>query len=328
MKKWPISILIAGALFLTACQTEQKANPTQKLEKVTLVLDYTPNTNHTGIYVAQAEGYFKEVGLDVSIIQPPENGAELMVASGRADFGVGYQDIMADSLANDLPITSIAAILTHNTSGLLSLADKNIQSPKDLEGKRYSTWDLPIEQAMVKKVVSLDGGDPDKVDMVASSATDILSALQTTIDVVWAYEGWDKVVADQAGVETKYMAFRDLDPVFDYYTPLIFTNQEMIDKKGETVQKMVTALAKGYTYSAKNPKQAADKLLQAVPELDKELVYQSQAFLSQYYLDDNNVWGKVDPKRWNGFYQWLNTNQLVERPLLDNAGFTNAFIAD
>ena len=130
----------------------------QESKKITFVLDWTPNTNHTGLYVAQEKGYFAEEGLSVDIVQPSEDGATMMVASGRAQFGVGFQDSIAPSLLNDekLPVTAVAALLQHNTSGLISLKKAGIDRPKNLEGKKYATWESPIELATIRKLVEDD----------------------------------------------------------------------------------------------------------------------------------------------------------------------------
>ena len=85
MKKYILAMTIVIAMALSACGNKSNEND---LEKVTFVLDWTPNTNHTGLYVAQELGYFEEAGLEVEIQQPPEDGAAVLVASGRADFGV------------------------------------------------------------------------------------------------------------------------------------------------------------------------------------------------------------------------------------------------
>ena len=132
--------------------TSKKDN--KKLTKITFCLDWTPNTNHTGLYVAQAKGYYEEAGLDVEIVQPPENGAALMCAAGQAQFAIEAQDTMAASLALDEPlgITAVAGIIQHNTSGILSRKGDGIDKPAGLTGKTYSTWDSPIELAMLENV--------------------------------------------------------------------------------------------------------------------------------------------------------------------------------
>ena len=150
MKTWTYR-LMAGALTLglaaslTACgtkpqdKTQDKTQDGEKdLEKITFVLDWTPNTNHTGIYVAMANGYFEDAGLEVEVVQPPEDGAEVLVASGKAQFGVSFQDYIAPGLIGDdpLPITAVAAIIQHNTSGIISRAGEGMDTPKGLEGHK------------------------------------------------------------------------------------------------------------------------------------------------------------------------------------------------
>ena len=83
----------AGSMTVSAADNET--------EKITFVLDWTPNTNHTGLYVAESLGYFEDQGLEVEIVQPPEGGADALVASGRAQFGVSFQDSMAPGVAGD-----------------------------------------------------------------------------------------------------------------------------------------------------------------------------------------------------------------------------------
>lgn len=88
------------------------------------MLDWTPNTNHTGLYVAKEKGYFKQEGLDVNIVKPGETGADQLVASGKAEFGVGYQEGITQARIQGVPIVSIAAIIQHNTSGFASPVEK------------------------------------------------------------------------------------------------------------------------------------------------------------------------------------------------------------
>ena len=139
MKKY-IAIFLALALLLSlsACGSSS-AGKTE--ETITVVLDWTPNTNHTGIYVALANGYFKEAGLNVEVVQPPEDGAVTLVASGKAQFGVSFQDSLAPAFVGEspMPVTAVAAVIQHNTSGIVSRAGEGMDTPKGLEGKKYAT---------------------------------------------------------------------------------------------------------------------------------------------------------------------------------------------
>ena len=111
------------SLLLTACGTDQSKESKKKgdLEKIQFVLDWTPNTNHTGLYVALEKGFFKDEGLDVEIMLPGEAGADPLVAAGKAQFGISAQESLTAARTQDIPIVSIAAILQHNTSGFASL---------------------------------------------------------------------------------------------------------------------------------------------------------------------------------------------------------------
>ncbi|MFR3728978.1 ABC transporter substrate-binding protein [Lacrimispora sp.] len=334
MKRTGLAILIAAAFTasLTGCQKLEKQaaeTKTEELKKVTFVLDWTPNTNHTGLYVAQEKGYFKEAGLSVEIVQPPEDGAEVLVASGKADFGMSFQDTMAPALAGDqaLPITAVAAVIQHNSSGIISRKGEGMASPKGMEGKKYATWDNPVEKAMIKDVVEADGGDFSKIEMIPSTVTDEVSALKTkSVDAIWIFYAWAGIKMEQEGLDTDYFAFADLNPVFDYYTPVIISGNDFLKNDPETARAFLGALSRGYEDAVNNPEEAAGILLKAAPELDEALVMESQKYLADKYQDDVDVWGYIDPERWNRFYNWLNENGLSKAEIPENTGFSNDYL--
>lgn len=163
-------------LALVACDNNesQDSKDSENLKEVTVVLDWTPNTNHTGLYVALENGYFEAEGLKVEIIQPSSGTADQLVATERAQFGVSYQESVTLARLEDIPVVSIAAVIQNNTSGFASLASKGIESPKDFEGKSYGGWGSPIEVAMLEALMEKDGGDFEKVEILTSGATDFL----------------------------------------------------------------------------------------------------------------------------------------------------------
>ena len=294
-------------------------------------MDWTPNTNHTGLYVAKDKGYYEEAGLDVEIVQPPEDGARVLVASGKAQFGVSVQDSMAPALVGDnpLPIKAIAALLQHNTSGIISRKGEGMDRPKGLEGKKYATWDAPVEKAMMQDVVEKDGGDFSKVTLIPSTVTDEVSALKAnSVDAIWVYYGWTGIAAEIAGLDVDYFEFRDINPIFDYYTPVLITNDEMISNNPEIVKKFLEATKKGYEFAIESPEEAGEILLVADPALDSELVKRSQEWISKQYKAEEPRWGYINLERWNGFYNWLTENNLSAAPIPENTGFTNEFLPE
>ena len=325
MKKVLALILaLTMLLTLTACGGKEE-------ETITFVLDWTPNTNHTGIYVALQKGWFEEAGLKVDVVQPPEGGSALLVASGKAQFAVTAQDSIAPALTgeNAMPLTTVAAILQHNTSGIVSRAGEGMDTPKGLEGHRYATWDSPVEKATIRQVMAADGGDFDKVELIPSTVTDEVSALKSgDVDAIWIFYGWAGIACEVAGLPIDYFDFADFDPVLDFYTPIIVSNNDWLASNPETAKAFLAALSRGYEYAAENPKEAADILMEAAPELksNAELVYRSQEYLAGEYIADAARWGEIDPDRWGGYFTWLNDNGLMETPLDPGMGFTNEYL--
>lgn len=327
-----IALILAVVLAFGMVGCERMAGKSEK-EKITVVLDWTPNTNHTGIFVAEANGYFEEAGLDVEIVQPPEGGAEALVASGKAQFGVSFQDSLAPAFAGDnpLPITAVAAVVQHNTSGIISRAGEGMHTPKGLEGKKYATWDMDVEKATIRDVMRADGGNFDKVELIPSTITDEVSALKSgSVDAIWVFYGWAGVACDVAGLDTDYFEFADIDPVFDYYTPVIIGNDNWLSENPEIAKAFISALSKGYTFACENPKEAADILMNAAPELkaNSALVYASQEYLSKEYIADAKRFGEFDDARWAAFYNWLNDNNLLADKIDPSFGFTNEYLPD
>lgn len=333
LSKRILSLAIAASMImgLAACSggTEENTDTAAdgELQKVTFVLDWTPNTNHTGIYAALENGYYKEAGLDVEIIQPPEDGALGAVGTGNAQFGVDFQESLATALTAEqpIPVTAVAAIIDHNTSGIISMKEKGIDSFAKLEGKTYATWDMPAEQAIIRQVMTDSGADYGNLKMVPNSGADALSLMQTDVDAVWVYEGWDVMMAELAGLDYNYIVFSDASPVLDFYTPVIVANNEFLETNPETAKAFMAATAKGYEFAVENPKEAAAILVKQVPELSLDLVEKSQVFLAGQYKAEKTNWGTIDEERWSAFYDWMYAQKLIPSEL-GNKGFTNEFL--
>lgn len=326
-------ISVLNLLFgLSACGspsgTASASSAKKDLHKLSLVLDWTPNTNHTGLYVALAQGFYAAEGIELDIQQAPEGGAETLVAAGKADFGISFQDSIAPAYAKDspLPVTSIAALIQHNTSGIISLKNEGIVNAKALEGKKYATWGLPVEQAIIKNVMETQGADYSKLELIPTTVTDVVSALQSDIDAVWVFYAWDGMACELAGLETNYWNFADINSVFDYYSPTIIANDQLLSEKPELVKAFLRATEKGYRFAIEKPEEAAHILLDAVPELDSELVTESQKWLAENYIADAERWGAFDAERWNNFYQWLWDNHLIEKEIPAGTGFSNDYL--
>lgn len=334
-----MSMMMSVSLF-TACggspttnesagtQGDSKQTTSGKLEEVSFLLDWIPNTNHTGVYVALEKGFYEEQGIDLTILQPPEESTTALIAAGKADFGVSFQDTMATAFDahEDFPVVAIATILQHNTSGLISLKEDNIRSFKDLEGKYYATWDDPIEQAMIKQVVENDGGDFQAVKFYHSYVTDVPSALQADLaDAVYVYEAWDVILAETLGLEYNFIRFVDAEPALDFYTPVIISSEGYLEKNGDLTKKFLEATKEGYLYAIEYPEESAKILHQYSPEYDLDMLMKSQEFINGEYMAEETRWGYIEEDRWNGFFEWAWNHDVIDNDLTD-IGFTNDYL--
>jgi ABC-type nitrate/sulfonate/bicarbonate transport system substrate-binding protein len=327
--KWLLAGLLITMLLLTACGSPVDSNGTDEtLRRVTLVLDWVPNTNHTGFYVAAERGYFAEEGLEVDIIQPSQGGSADLIAAGQADFGISYQEQVtyARTASDPLPVTAVAAIIQHNTSGFASPVSKGIERPRDFEGKTYGGWGSPVEEAMLQMLMNNDNGDFSQLEIMNIGTSDFFDAVENHVDFTWIYYGWDGVAAELRGYDINFIRLQDYADALNFYTPVLITSEALIEEEPDMISAFVKAASRGYTFAVENPEEAADILLEEVPELDREMVIASQKYLAGEYQADAPRWGEMKIEIWDDYAQWMYDQNLLERPLDAAKAFTNAFI--
>lgn len=275
---------------------------------ITVVLDWTPNTNHAGVYLARDLGLYREAGLDVDIVEPDQGGGLPQLAAGNADIAFSYAEQLLPARAQGSDVVSIAAILTTNTSSIVAPADRGIRRPRDLEGRTYGAFGGPLERALIDALVRCDGGDPRRVSFVDVGNTDYsIGFRRRAYDAVWVFDGWDVVrfrEIDELDIVT--IPFRDnLRCIPDWYTPILAASRTTIQRSPETLRRFLEATADGYRRAAADPAAAAVALTRAVPELDTRLVRSSARFLADFYLDDEGRWGVQDAAVWARFAGFL-----------------------
>ncbi len=339
-------LLIIGGLYLH--QQQMAASPTTssattpaaschgKATPLKLALDWTPNTNHTGIYVAQEKGWYAAQCIDLTILPYSSTvSSDTLVSSGQADVGISStESIVADAAVNQ-PVVSIAAIIQHNTSALVSLASSNLKSPRDFDGKIYGGFGAPYEAAVVGSIIRQAGGKGTFKNVTLS--VDTMQALEThQVDFAWVFEGWEVIQAQRAGYALNVFPITSYG-IPDYYTPNIITSPKEISQHADLLKRFMSATAQGYTYAITHAHEAAQLLINGTPKgtfPDQGLVFASQAFLSAHYVDAGRKWGLQDAAAWHGYPDFMLNNQAIldanNKPLKSmnfDALYTNQFIA-
>lgn len=335
-KMVPVAVMIIIAVIMASCvRSPGESNVSDgtsdtsraELQKVTLVLDWVVNTNHTGIFVAKELGYFEDEGLDVEIVQAPDMNFIEMVGVDSAQIGIcGQEQLTQARVTGNVPVVAIGAILQENTSGFASPVDRNIKSPADFEGRRYSGWGTPLEEKFIENMMDKVGADFTKVEMRMMAATDYFASMETEADFAWIYYGWDGIGAQARNYPIDFILLQDIDPAMNFYSPVIISNEKTIENDPEMLTKFMKAVAKGHKYTIDNIEEACDLLLRSTPETDRAHALASIEYLSEFFLNDNGEFGFMKRSVWDDFSRWMLDNELIEAPLDIDEAFTNAFL--
>ena len=317
-------IFAAGSLWAGGSRERETAGR----RDTTILLEWIPNTNHTGVFVAVEKGWYEEEGLDVDVKQPSETLPPLLVASGKGDFGFASQEAVtfARTSESPVPVVSVAAVNRHNTSVFAAPADRGIDSVEDFEGKIYGGWGSEFEEALLQAVMKQTGADFSTVEIVNVGTTDFLASFEQGIDFRWIFYGWDGVRAKVENREFDFIPLIDIDPKLDYYTPTIICRESMLKEEPEVVRAFLRATERGYRFAAEQPEVAADILLQYNPDLEKEFADASQRYLSKQYLSEDGEWGRMEEKLWRNFGDFLLEYGLLNESFDPSAAYTNNFL--
>jgi ABC-type nitrate/sulfonate/bicarbonate transport system substrate-binding protein len=284
-----------------------------KLIKVSLLLDWKPNTNHTGFFVARDKGYFSDVGLDVTIVNPSPTSGTVLVGSGKADFGVSYANNLIHAQESNVPVVAIAAIVQPDSSCFIWRESSGIKSIKDFEGKRYAGWGSPEEAATIKFVMEKNGADFSKIKILTVGVSDFLQSTERNADITWEYKAWGMLSPVLHGVKIGFYCPSEHFPELKKPSPLLLTSQKLLQANPELVKKFVAASRKGFEYAIDHPNQAAEILAKCVTGLDKEFVIKSQEILSPMYRADAEYWGYISPQQFELYGQWMKTQGLIKK---------------
>lgn len=341
-RRTALSAIAATALLaVTGCSADSTAATAATKDgttTVTLALDWTPNTNHTGIYVAQAKGWFKAAGIDVKIVPYGSTAPETLIANHKADFGISYQEGITTARAAGQDITSVYAVTQKTDVTIAVRADRSdITSPKDLDGKTYAGFGAPYEKPLLQKVIQNAGGKGDfKQVTLNTSAYAALYAGQA--DFAMPMPTWEGLEAKLSGKPLKNFQLSDYGfPAI--YSTLVATSDQFLKKNPELAKKFLAAVDKGYRYAAEHPDQAADLLISANKSVltNTKLVKESETLLAkEYYKGTDGSIGTQSAERWQAFADFeykagllvdANGKKLTSSPKASTF-FTNAYLPD
>lgn len=304
--------------------------------EVKLALDWTPNTNHTGFFVADELGYYRDAGISLKVLPYTNASPDVLVGADKAQVGISFQDVFSFSKAAGAKITSISAILQKTSTVISVRADSGITSPKQLDGKVYAGFGGPSEEPTMSAVIKAAGGKGEFRNVTLNTfAYDAVYSGKA--DFVQSFQTWDVIDAKLRGKPMKTFGLQEYG-FPDRYDVILIGSDRWLANSPEVATRFVQATAKGFEYAAKNPTAAAAILIKANPGAFNEprLVNQSAELLAKdFYLDASGKFGTQTASQWQGYTDFLTKAGLLVddagKPLTDkpdvSTWFTNRYLS-
>ncbi|WP_090756378.1 ABC transporter substrate-binding protein [Nonlabens sp. Hel1_33_55] len=301
------------------------------MKKLKIALDWTPNINHIGFFVAQELGFYKDSGLDVTIIDPSQDNYKTTpakkVENGDADFALCPTEsiISYQTKANSFHLIGIAAILKKDLSAIVVKSDSGIKSPRDLDGKKYSSYEARYEDEIVRQMIINDGGQgefkigyPEKLGIWDT-------VLDGEFDATWIFLNWEGVAAEAMETPVRYFKMEDYDIPYSY-SPVLVANGDLLDDRKTDYSKFLEATAKGFLHCKEYPQESIALFKKYVPSSDVHINLDKALELSLPSFDARDNWGLFDSSIIGRFVDWIKYKKLETKTFEAADLFTNSLL--
>jgi ABC-type nitrate/sulfonate/bicarbonate transport system substrate-binding protein len=281
---------------------------------VRLALDWTPNTNHLGFYVARAKGWYAAAGVELDVLPYSGTAPEAILAAHQAECGISFQDSMTFAVAAGAPVVSTMAILQHTAQDIAVLASSDITRPAQLDGKTYAGFGYPNEVPTLEAVIKADGGT-GTFDVVTLDTAAYEALYAKRADFAITFSAWEGIEAGQRDIELRTFAFTDYG-FPDFYQVVLACDRDWLARDPATAKAFVSATAEGFAFANDDPAGAAAILVTENPgvfDANTELPEASAKFLAEggYLVDASGKAGVQALERWTGYSSFLYEQGLL-----------------
>ena len=299
--------------------------------KFHLALDWTPNVNHIGFLVGLEKGFYKELAIQLEIIDPEDDNYQETPAKkvelGKADAALCPTESLISyrSKKKPFPLKAIAAIYSSDVSAICTLGNSNINFPKELDGMTYASYQARYEDHIVKQMIKNDGGNGD-IQITYPDKLGIWNTLlQGKADATWIFTNWEGVQAKSKKLKLNYFKMSNYDIPYSY-SPIIAIDEDAFSLNKSVFGDFIKATKKGFLQTKKDPTDAARILEKYVPEYDKDIDLESAIRFSVDHMEDTKDWGKMRIDQVNAFLEWIHENGLEQKRFTADEIVTNELL--
>ena len=286
-------------------------------QRATLVLDFTPNAVHSGIYVALRRGYYRDAGVDLGVHAPSAStDAPKLLEAGRTQFAILDIHDLGIAREHGLNLVGVAPIVQRPLASVIARADGPVRRPRDLEGRRVGVTGLPSDDAVVDSEVAADGGDPAKVDRVTIGFNAVADLAAGKVDAATGF--WNAEAVALEGQRVPVKVFRvDRYGAPPYPELVLTTTRGVLQKDPGLVRSMVRATTRGYEETLRDPPAALDDLLASNPGLDRSVQQEQLRVLLPAFRPP----GALDAAVLRRWAEWDRKHGILRRPLAVSRAF-------
>lgn len=306
-----------------------KSNTMQTLK---IALDWTPNINHIGLFVAKEIGLYTEQGIQLELLNPIEDHYQVTPGKklelDQADFSIApFETVISlNNKANHVDAVAIYALLQQDLSCVVSLGNSSLRAMKDLDGRIYASYKARYEDHIVQEMVKKDGGSGE-IKLSYPEKLGIWNTLLTgKADATWIFDNWEGVEAATKNISLNKFYLKDYDIPYGY-SPVIFTKKEKMNQQLDAYTRFIKATQLGYKFAVENPEKSVSLLYPYLTPYDQQEVDLNQALkLSSPHFSENEKYGYMKHERVRAFLEWLVEKNLEKPVILNQALFTNELV--
>ena len=302
------------------------------MQTLKIALDWTPNINHIGLFVAKELGFYSAQGIQLELLNPLDDHYQVTPGKklelDQADFSIApFETVISlNNKANQVDAVAIYAILQQDLSCVVSLGDSPVRTMKDLDGRIYASYKARYEDHIIQEMVKNAGGT-GQIQLSYPEKLGIWNTLLTgKADATWIFDNWEGVEAATKNITLNKFYLKDYDIPYGY-SPVIFTKKEKMHQHLDAYTRFIRATQLGYQFAVENPEKAVALLHPYLTPYDQQAVDLPQALkLSSPHFAENGNYGHMNPTRVRAFLEWLVEKNLEKSVILNQELFTNSLV--
>ena len=311
MKKIIMLSILVISIF--SCSSENEIN------KVSLALDWYPNSNHAGIFYAKDKGYFLDGDLDVEVYTPSDPSSILQtVASGRDQFGISYQPDLLLARSEGVPVVAISSIVRTPLNSIMTLKKSGISDPSKLKGKTIGYPGIPLNIGILQSILEGQGLTIDDVNLVDVGFDLVPALLSSRVDaVIGAFWSHESILIELEGEGVNILKFQDWG-IPEYHELVLVTSEKYLEENKEIVESFVKSFRKGFEGSIESNSESMESLISAYPEVNVELETEGIKLLAPLWIESMN---STNMDSWHKFGDWMKEKGLIDSGLIIEDSF-------